>query len=73
MSDPPEGQERFDGRSFAPQMRTIGAVTFSVASMIYGLKIFTRLHVTRMAFRVEDCELHLLKPTACRPANLSRR
>lgn len=59
MMPPPEGEDRWAAGSMAPAQVVIGAVLFAFGSVIYGLRIYTRVGIMNNALRLDDCELHL--------------
>ncbi|KAI0471802.1 hypothetical protein GGR56DRAFT_655604 [Xylariaceae sp. FL0804] len=54
MRDPPPGVERFAASSQASTMIIIGVVVFGLATLVYGLRIWTRVKVTKTKLRVDD-------------------
>lgn len=56
MRDPPEGQNRWDKSSFASTQQAVGAATFTLATVVFGLRIFTRLSLTKVGLRIDDCK-----------------
>lgn len=57
MMEPPEGQGRWDAESMATTQQAIGASLFILATIVYGLRIFTRLGLMNNALHLDDCEL----------------
>lgn len=59
MMPVPEGQDRWAAGSMAAAQVVIGAVLFAFGSLIYGLRIYTRVGIMNNTLRLDDCELHL--------------
>lgn len=62
MMPPPDGEGRWAAGSMAPAQVVIGAVLFAFGSVIYGLRIYTRVGIMSNALRLDDCGLHLIVP-----------
>ena len=56
MADPPPGEDRFTAGSQVMRMRVLGGVAFTVSTIVFGLRVFTRLHLTKTRLRIDDCE-----------------
>ncbi|KAJ4171391.1 hypothetical protein NW754_013160 [Fusarium falciforme] len=54
MMPPPEGEDRWAAGSMAPAQVVIGAVLFAFGSVIYGLRIYTRVGIMNNALRLDD-------------------
>ncbi|UZP38767.1 hypothetical protein NXS19_006583 [Fusarium pseudograminearum] len=54
MMDPPLGQDRWDARSSAPTQIILGACLFTLATVVYGLRILTRVRLQKNALRLDD-------------------
>ncbi|KAK7752632.1 hypothetical protein SLS62_005401 [Diatrype stigma] len=54
MANNPPGEDRFAAPTQITRMYVIGAVAFSVSTIIYGLRVFTRIYLTKCRLRVDD-------------------
>ncbi|KAH7254905.1 hypothetical protein B0J15DRAFT_559357 [Fusarium solani] len=54
MMPPPEGEDRWAAGSMAPAQVVIGAVLFAFGSVIYGLRIYTRVGIMNNSLRLDD-------------------
>ncbi|KAI8653982.1 hypothetical protein NCS56_01354000 [Fusarium sp. Ph1] len=54
MMPPPEGEDRWAAGSMAPAQVVIGAVLFAFGSVIYGLRIYTRVGIMNNVLRLDD-------------------
>ncbi|RSM14927.1 hypothetical protein CEP52_001115 [Fusarium oligoseptatum] len=54
MMPPPDGEDRWAAGSMAPAQVVIGAVLFAFGSVIYGLRIYTRVGIMNNALRLDD-------------------
>lgn len=59
MSDPPLGEDRFAAGTQITKMYIIGAIAFTVSTIVFGLRVFTRIYLTKCRLRVDDCQLTL--------------
>lgn len=57
MMDPPLDQDRWDAGSSAPTQIILGACLFTLATVVYGLRILTRVRLQKNALRLDDREL----------------
>ncbi|KAM0304617.1 hypothetical protein ACHAPM_002719 [Fusarium culmorum] len=54
MMDPPLDQDRWDAGSSAPTQIILGACLFTLATVVYGLRILTRVRLQKNALRLDD-------------------
>ncbi|KAL8408446.1 hypothetical protein RB594_007040 [Gaeumannomyces avenae] len=54
MRDPPPGEERWAAGSLAATQQTVGAVTLGLATLVYGLRMYSRLYLTRLRLGWDD-------------------
>ncbi|KAF4984314.1 hypothetical protein FZEAL_465 [Fusarium zealandicum] len=54
MMAPPQGEDRWAAETMASTQQAIGAALFSFATIVYGLRIFTRVHILGNALRLDD-------------------
>ncbi|KAL2674007.1 hypothetical protein Neosp_012453 [[Neocosmospora] mangrovei] len=54
MMPPPDGEDRWAAGFMAPAQVVIGAVLFAFGSVIYGLRIYTRVGIMNNALRLDD-------------------
>lgn len=59
MRDPPSGEDRWAAGSFAMEQEVIGAAVFAVSTLTFGLRVFTRLLLTKSNLRSDDCKCHV--------------
>ncbi len=56
MRDPPPGEDRFAAGTTILSQRAIGAWTFAFGTIVYGLRVFSRLGLVKVPLRTDDCE-----------------
>ena len=56
MMEPPGNQDRWDAGSRATVQIILGACLFTLATVIYGLRILTRVRLQKNALRLDDRE-----------------
>ncbi|KAI6280750.1 hypothetical protein MCOR27_004533 [Pyricularia oryzae] len=54
MRDPPAGEDRWAAESTVTTQKAVGAMVLAVATLVYLLRIYTRVHLTRLALRWDD-------------------
>ncbi|RYP51413.1 hypothetical protein DL769_010816 [Monosporascus sp. CRB-8-3] len=54
MREPPPGEDRWEAGAMTTAQQAIGATSFSVATLIYGMRIFARYRITHTPMRMDD-------------------
>ncbi|KAH7129585.1 hypothetical protein B0J13DRAFT_645576 [Dactylonectria estremocensis] len=54
MMEPPNGQGRCDAGTMAVTQKGVGAALFTLATIIYALRMYTRVHLTNRALSMDD-------------------
>ncbi|KAF7551771.1 hypothetical protein G7Z17_g4807 [Cylindrodendrum hubeiense] len=57
MMEPPGGEDRWAAGTMATTQQSIGAVLFTFATVIYGLRIYTRVHLTNRPLNLSGVSL----------------
>lgn len=57
VRDPPPGEDRWAAGTNAMTQQVIGAATFSLATLVFGMRLFARLGIAKVKLRTDDCEL----------------
>jgi hypothetical protein len=60
MMEPPKGQDRWEARSAATIQIILGACLFTLGTVVYGLRILTRVRLLKNPLRLDDCKSQLL-------------
>ena len=59
MMEPPGNQDRWDAGSRATVQIILGACLFTLGTVVYGLRILTRVRLQKNALRLDDREFCL--------------
>ncbi|KAK7429765.1 hypothetical protein QQZ08_003610 [Neonectria magnoliae] len=54
MMPPPEGEDRWAARNMAPAQQAIGAALFAFGTIVYALRVFTRVQLLKNPLRLDD-------------------
>ncbi|RYO74374.1 hypothetical protein DL764_010899 [Monosporascus ibericus] len=54
MREPPQGEDRWEAGTMMTVQQAIGAASFSVATLIYCMRIFARYRITHTPMRMDD-------------------
>ncbi|KAK7756805.1 hypothetical protein SLS62_001250 [Diatrype stigma] len=52
--DPPPGEDRWAAGTNSSRQQTIGAATLTVATLVYALRVFSRLSIAQVKLRTDD-------------------
>src|SRR6478609_10619133 len=69
MMEPPANQDRWDAGSRATVQIILGACLFTLGTVVYGLRILTRVRLLKNPLRLDDCKF-LLSDLGFNRANL---
>jgi hypothetical protein len=59
MMEPPKGQDRWEAGSAATIQIILGACLFTLGTVVYGLRILTRVRLLKNPLRLDDCRFML--------------
>jgi uncharacterized membrane protein YhiD involved in acid resistance len=57
MMEPPKGQDRWEAGSRATAQIILGACLFTLATVVYAMRIVTRVRLLKNPLRLDDCKL----------------
>jgi hypothetical protein len=58
MMEPPANQDRWEAGSRATVQIILGACLFTLGTVVYGLRILTRVRLQKNALRLDDREFY---------------
>jgi hypothetical protein len=56
MMEPPKGQDRWEAGSRATAQIILGACLFTLATVVYVMRIVTRVRLLKNSLRLDDCK-----------------